>query len=582
MKKLFISLAALLLLSSNCFAQTVSFDWAKRFGSYNADFGYFTCADEQGNVVTIGRFRDTVDFDPGLGVYNLVAGTAQNVFISKHDASGKFKWAKTLAINNDFDFLSGTTDKQGNVLIAGTFRIEMDFDPGAGVHILKPNPTATVPIDGYLLKLDSNGNFAWVCHLNSITKTGVKPSAVGTDANNNIYIGGATDTCNIITSKGTTVFSPPTRNSSFIIKFDADGGLQYAKPTGEIKTELFAVDKEKNIWVCGDFDKTLDFDPGPAVYNMTPTTTASDFYIVKLDSSANFLWAKQIGGKRWDATYANPSIDKWGNAYFVGTFMDSVDFDPSPLSEAYLYQYSIYNDPTAYILCLNRNGDFRWVRSFGNRSIVMTTTVDTFGNVYVGGSFGDSALLSPVLGGGTIKLKTIARDEIFISMLDSKGNFIWAKQAYSNSLNYSQITRLSINSKGDLYATGYFQNSDFNPGGADSELLKMLDTAKFGFDIFLWKMTVSGLHSSNIKSKNPSLANYLKIYPNPATEIINIEGLFIGSIVSLYNMLGQEVAQQTNNSNVAQISMRGLASGMYLVQIKDANGNMYNAKIIKE
>src|SRR5690349_4877146 len=53
-------------------------------------------------------------------------------------------------------------------------------------------------------------------------------------------------------------------------------------------------DPAGNVYSVGLFTGTVDFDPGPAVYNMTPIST--DVYISKLDSAGKFLWAKQIQG----------------------------------------------------------------------------------------------------------------------------------------------------------------------------------------------------------------------------------------------------------------------------------------------
>src|SRR5678815_2255104 len=43
------------------------------------------------------------------------------------------------------------------------------------------------------------------------------------------------------------------------------------------------------------FFGTVDFDPGPGVFNLT-SAGGSDIFISKLDSAGNFIWEKKIGG----------------------------------------------------------------------------------------------------------------------------------------------------------------------------------------------------------------------------------------------------------------------------------------------
>ncbi|MBK7668948.1 MAG: SBBP repeat-containing protein [Sphingobacteriaceae bacterium] len=54
--------------------------------------------------------------------------------------------------------------------------------------------------------------------------------------------------------------------------------------------------------------------------------------------------------------------------------------------------------------------------------------------------------------------------EIFVSKLASIGNFIWAKQM--GGANQDQSYSISLDSKRNVYTTGYFQSlvADFDPG----------------------------------------------------------------------------------------------------------------------
>ena len=68
------------------------------------------------------------------------------------------------------------------------------------------------------------------------------------------------------------------------------------------------------------------------------------------------------------------------------------------------------------------------------------------------------------------------------------------------------------------------------------------------------------------------------VYPNPVQNVLNIKIDQAIKSVEIYNMQGQKVKV----SNVSQIDLSGLHSGMYLVRIEDENNGVATKRIIKE
>ena len=125
--------------------------------------------DASGNLYTTGTFQGTVDFDPGIGKYNLTArgNTFGDVYISKLDSDGHFIWAKSFG---------GPSGDRGNsiavdpvtedVYTIGSFTRTVDFDPGKGVFNLTSE--GDEDLDVFISKLDNAGNFVWAKALGGI------------------------------------------------------------------------------------------------------------------------------------------------------------------------------------------------------------------------------------------------------------------------------------------------------------------------------------------------------------------------------------------------------------------------------
>jgi hypothetical protein len=85
-------------------------------------------------------------------------------------------------------------------------------------------------------------------------------------------------------------------------------------------------DAQGNVYTAGSFAGTADFDPGPGVFNLS-SVVYSDIFILKLDTSGNYIWAKGFGGSGDDRGFAL-TTDAQGNVYATSYFAGTVDFDP--------------------------------------------------------------------------------------------------------------------------------------------------------------------------------------------------------------------------------------------------------------
>jgi len=266
-----------------------------------------------------------------------------------------------------------------------------------------------------------------------------------------------------------------------------DAWFEWARSFGSSSDDIgysIAHDPTGNVYMTGNFQGTVDFDPGPAEFFLT-SNGGKDIFISKFDASGNFIWARSFGV---NGTYTDEgrsiTVDADGNACTTGTFEGTIDFDPG--SEVYNLTSNGYND--VFILKLNGQGNFIWAKNLGGDSEYgdygYAIALDAEGNVYTTGMFGITADFDP--GSSVYNLVSNGFYDVFISKLDPSGNFIWAKNlgGTSNDIGNSII----IDAVGNVYTTGYFQGTaDFDPGSGVFNLV-----SKGSADVFISKLDPSG------------------------------------------------------------------------------------------
>ncbi len=78
--------------------------------------------------------------------------------------------------------------------------------------------------------------------------------------------------------------------------------------------------------------------------------------------------------------------------------------------------------------------------------------------------------------------------------------------------------------------------------------------------------------------------NTVNIYPNPATDVLNIQTSVLSenSVLEIYNNLGQKVSSTLLKDNSTQLSISGLNSGIYEARIINNNAVVRQIKIVKQ
>lgn len=554
MKKILLSI--LTLASINSFAQ--DFAWLTTVGSSLPDVVQDITTDVSGNIYSIGKFYETLDFDAGAGSTYLTSQGYDDIFFMKQDANGNLIWAHSLGQAYSESAGSIAVDGNGNVYVAGSFQVTADFDPGAGTFDL----TSIGDYDNFVLKVDSNGNFLWAKRFGSTASDIIK--SIQVDANNNVLLcGWFQQSCDFDPGLGDVSVTSAGLTDFYILKLDSNGDYLKVSRIGGAQSESFinfTIDNANNIIVAGTFSGTVDFDPSNGTQYLT-SQGLEDLFVLKLDTDLAFSWVKSMGGtsssiRGEDIEFANNKL------YVTGEFWESIDFDPGAGSQILT---STASSADVFILQLDANGNYVMSTSIGGSDNEFGTNihVDNASNIYVSGLFNGTTDFDP--SAGTLSHTSFGGNDGFILKINDSNELQWAHQ-FGGTSTYDAINCFDLTSNNDIVIGGYFSdNVDFDPGATTQSA-----TSQGEYDLFILKLTQSGLGIQELDLQTV-------VYPNPTKNVLNISLDEEIELISIYDLAGTLVQTEKD----AHFSVETLKNGIYILRILTAKGTV-RASFIKD
>jgi hypothetical protein len=361
--------------------------WAKNSSGTGVCLPFLVNTDISGNAFVTGVFTSpSVTF----GTYSLICtGVGSAVFIAKYDINGNALWAKGAGgIASDYA-RSVSTDASGNSYITGYFKSpSITF----GAYTLTNTGSQNV----FLTKYDTNGNVLWA--KSSIGTGSDEGTSVSTDASGNAFVTGYFQGPTI--TFGTYTLTNLGATNMFLVKYDSNGNVLWAKNTSADDGSAVSVDASGNALVLGDFSNpTTTF----GTYTLT-NSGLSNVFIAKYDGNGNVLWAKSAGGTMQDYGYSISTYT--GGVYVTGkttsptlTFgTNTITVPPSPNDAMFIAQYDL-NGSLICAKALAGGGDDQ-----------NGVSADKFGNAYITGDFQPNPF---IVGSNTLTLT--GGEDVFIA-----------------------------------------------------------------------------------------------------------------------------------------------------------------------
>ena len=525
-------------------------------------------------------------------------------------------------------------DKKGNIYILTGFRDSIKID-SITLHtsLLMDISNAKNPRGILCIKLDSNLNTLFVKKLFETSDLATY-NAPKFDSKNNLYI---SINFNDTLLYNSDTFKTANNTDGMLFKMDENFTPLLHEQFGNYNDDglgLFDFDENDNLFLTGGFNNTwTGYSPNyPFVLcNDTIYSDRNGMFIGKFDSNFNCIWHRDyqiigdegiISMKYWNGSlYATLMVFN-GSAQiqFGGKFAN----------------FPIGSSGRLFVAKIDSsNGDAKWIRTVTSQSSINSLVgisldaIDVYQDkVYVKGRINTNSLYTIKFEGAPNLLQSVWQSDYYLGCYDTSGNFMWNTISQSNG--NETLVNIVSDSEGNILGTGTFDlkikypNDTLYIFGNDDGFAVKYDkngnykwSARTGGDYVeqtssaiitpSGKLIVLGTTSSptcafgNTIETFPGDGNYLflasidslqepfsnqstqiikediEVFPNPASNTLNIKTNLTKYQLYCYNTLGELVLQA--NEKQKSISINPLPNGIY--QIKIISDKQYlNKKLI--
>jgi hypothetical protein len=405
----------------------------------------------------------------------------------------------------------------------------------------------------------------------STTASSSNPSYLAVGTNGEVYLA-----CSIQQTAlfGTQAYPSRGSTDAFLVKYDAPGTRQWVQQfggPGDDELRRGTVDAAGNLYLPFNFSDQ-------AVVGSTTLRSAGnkDLALLKLTNAGGLDWVRQAGGSDYDIA-EGVSLDPFGNVYVAGLFMGTATAGAgSTFTSAGHYD--------ALLLSYTSQGTLRWGTTSGglNPDDFYHLGFDGAG---VGRVIGRYSATLP-LGKLTLSGPAILSKWFVAQFTDNVPTIATITTVAPSSGAPGQAITLS--GSGFVGVTGVRFNGTSAASFTVQSATRLTAVVPLGVTAGLVSVTTAGGTASSPMGFTPTVlavgtahTSALKLSPNPATTQFRVAELPVGSVVQLLDLLGR-VARETTLSTQREVSVRGLAPGIYLLRTTDRAGGQYTSRVVVE
>lgn len=253
-------------------------------------------------------------------------------FVTKLDTTGSVVWERRYSGSGSNACGSMASDSLGNIYVGGRFNGTAVFDSNPSNR--RELTSVHAGQENFICKIDSQGNLMWAEQLGGLVDLTVWAPGVSLSTDGSIFFSDTFDgTVDLDPSPSTTtIFTTPARLTPYIVKLTPTGNLIWARQfeggNGSHNYNLGAVaDPRGGVFVSGRYGGTIDLDPGIGSSVRENRTSLSSGFMVKLDSSGNFVWGSTVSSPTGHNWVREISPDGTSGLIAVGVFSGTARFE---------------------------------------------------------------------------------------------------------------------------------------------------------------------------------------------------------------------------------------------------------------
>lgn len=464
----------------------VTVEWIRTMGYPNGTRLLSFLIDDSDNLYLAGHFYSETDFDPGPGEFFVEPVGDCDAYLCKLDSEGAFVWVRNWGGVGLDEATKIAADDHGNMYVTGRFQSAVDFDPSQDNELTRE----AVGSDGYLMSLDTDGNFHWVR-----TWPGGCGLDLALDNNRNIYVTGSwgkidrdhiledPDILDLDPGESMDFHSPVGLTDILVIKYSPTGDFYWAVTygeTGEDTGTTITVDEASNVYLTG----IVRYWEDVWIYN--------HIFIASYTSTGATRWDHVLDANIYNAVAGaikcTDILTFDGNFYITGELDSPIDFDPGSGTDVIGPDHVGSTD--IFVTTYAMNGDYQWTTVRQNLGMDRNgyLGINSAGELYVF----SNGQCRPNYGVDFygLGLENYPNSDLLLSGYDSSGNREWDITWGGPGIDFA--TGLIITESDDIYVSGvyqkYLEEEELIDEYAD------LEPDQFGWcwvlDIFLMKLII--------------------------------------------------------------------------------------------
>lgn len=312
--------------------------WARDIGGGAIDYLEDLVVDSQGDLIFTGWFNGSTN----IGGIPLT-GSGWEVYVAKVSEDGNPVWAKSFGGSGNNEGKSLATDASGNIVLAGVFQQLLS---------LGGSTLAAVGDDGFVAKLDPDGNHLWSLKIGGPSTDSARGVAV--DQAGNVFVTGTVGSLvDFDPGPGDKLGGP----GLYVAKYSPTGAYLWHFIKGGHGTRI-VVDAAGDAYVAGVITNSTNL--GGGTHTFAGGTT--DGVLLKVSGNGAFMWSTHIGSVGVD-TVRGVAVEPLGGVVVTGDYGGKLSWKGTPL--AFAGTDGAPQQEDAFIARLSATGDLVWVRRFG-------------------------------------------------------------------------------------------------------------------------------------------------------------------------------------------------------------------------